>query len=633
MKHNKRGLLAAVTSPPVKSSKVTGGANGMPSGFKDEEIDEVREGNSLVDVVSEYLTLGKKGRYYWGLCPFHKEKTPSFKVDPALQLYHCFGCQEGGNVFTFLMRVEGLDFPEAVKSLADRIGYRLSYEAQRESGRSTLKLKALEAHRKAADFYHDFLMKGNQAQLARDYLKNRGFGAEVISRYKIGFAAPDWDRLFKLLSGEGFDSEVLTQSGLVIKGEKGFYDRFRGRVVFPILDAKSRPVAFGGRALGDETPKYINSPETPIYHKGALLYGLPQARSDVVSSAGVLVAEGYTDVVALAQAGFRNVVGTLGTAFTLDQVELLSRYADRIYLVFDADAAGVAAAERSQTFMSEFKLPGYERIGDLTGKKAEVLVVVLPEGTDPADYIGQSGAKAFESLIDGARPLVDFCIERVLARYDLDRTSEKIRAGQEAVALISNLPVPMAQEGYLKQLSSRLSLSLESLVLELKRRRGDQGKRLQESGPAACSNTGKARAEKEMLQLLLQRPDLGELADNLDEEHFADPANRGLYIRWRNFARSPDTGGDFFADLEGDTLTLASELALSTPPADKDGVKGYFEQLSVKLKEQALGRKICHLKQELKDLEKKEDEERYDSVFRELIALETARKHLRYNVF
>lgn len=602
----------------------------MVKGFREEEVDEVRERNDLGEVVSDYVTLKKKGRYLWGVCPFHKEKTPSFKVDPALQLYHCFGCQQGGNVFTFVMQLEGLDFPEAVKMLADRAGYQLSYESRKQSGQSAVKLKAFEAHQKAAVFYHQLLLKGEAAADARDYLEGRGFGSGVIEDFKIGYAPRDWDKLFKHLNAAGWQARDVVDSGLAIRGEKGFYDRFRARVVFPILDLKGRPVAFGGRTITGDEPKYMNSPETPIYHKGSQLYGLFQAKAEIVKTREVLVVEGYTDVVALAQAGYRNVVGTLGTAFTEKQVDLLARYADRIYLVFDADTAGSAAVERSQNFMSEFQVPGYERIGDLTGKKSEVLVVVLPEGKDPADQVSEGGPESLRLLMRSAQALADFCIDQALGRYDLERTSEKVRAAEDALLIISKLPGLVAQEEYLKKLSDRLGASPGSLMQELKKvaKKKREGKGGVDAVPARP--TTRSRAEREMLQFVLHQPERAEL-DELAEEHFADPVHRDLFSSWSSVSKKRSTG-EFIRDLEGESLKLASELALSPPHVDEEDLEGYFKQLLTRLKEQALGRKIVSLRQELRRLEEEKDKERYDTVFRELVVLETERKHLRYNV-
>ncbi|MCL4499559.1 MAG: DNA primase, partial [Chloroflexi bacterium] len=281
--------------------------------IKEDDINAVRERADLIQIVSENVTLRKKGKYFWGCCPFHSEKTASFKVDPALQLYHCFGCGEGGNVFTYVMKTEHLDFADAVAGVAERIGYTLRYEGgRRQDGAKKLQ----DLNEQALRFYQYMLTKSDAGKRGLEYFRKRGFTNKIIADFALGYAATAWDALTKNLIKRGAEPGDLIAAGLVLKGDRGLYDRFRGRVMFPIKDLRGRTVAFGGRVLGTETPKYLNSPETALFKKSGMLYGLYQAKNVIVKEGTALVVEGYTDVIALHQAGIKTAVATLGTAFT-----------------------------------------------------------------------------------------------------------------------------------------------------------------------------------------------------------------------------------------------------------------------------------------------------------------------------
>ncbi|MDI7252305.1 MAG: DNA primase, partial [Actinomycetota bacterium] len=284
--------------------------------IRDEDIERLREQVDIVEVISEYVQLKKAGRLFKGLCPFHDEKTPSFMVDPAKQLYHCFGCGEGGDVFTFLRKREGLGFREAVERLASRVGFTLHYQggARESGGPDSRRARLYRINQWAAEVYHRVLLEGEEGEAARRYLKSRGIDEESVCIFGLGFAPPRWDFLYRQAMRRGFEVQDFLASGLGLRGEKGVYDRFRGRVIFPIRDLQDRVVAFGGRTLGDEQPKYLNSPETPVYVKSRHLYALNLSRREIVKEGFAVLVEGYTDVILLWQHGIRNVAATLGTA-------------------------------------------------------------------------------------------------------------------------------------------------------------------------------------------------------------------------------------------------------------------------------------------------------------------------------
>ncbi len=424
--------------------------------IREEDVEEVRVRNDIVEIISEYVSLKKAGRQLKGLCPFHKEKTPSFMVDPAKQLYHCFGCGEGGNIFTFLMKMDNLDFPETARQLADRCGYQLQIDISPDQKKAkTLKDKIYKINSLARDFFHYLLTKREEGQKARDYLIDRGYSPELIREFKLGYAPNQWEGLLSFLNKKGYSQSEIEKAGLIIKGARGsFYDRFRNRLMFPIDDIRGRVIGFGGRILDeDEGPKYINSPETIVFQKGRNLYGLYKAKSDIVKDNKVAVVEGYTDVISLYQKEINYAVATLGTAFTDDQAELLERFTENIYLIFDADLAGQKAAERGREFISNNL--------DLLGRsKIAISVVSLPPGNDPADYIAQNSKRDFESLISKSTSLIDFILDNEIEKFDLEKTEERRKAAVSSLEVIANLGSELAREEYLKRIADRLSFSI-----------------------------------------------------------------------------------------------------------------------------------------------------------------------------
>jgi DNA primase len=337
----------------------------------EDKIEEVRTASDIVDVISAYVRLKRRGKSYVGLCPFHKEKTPSFHVTPDKQMFYCFGCQEGGNVFSFLMKTEKVSFIEAVKTLANRAGIELPVYDAPQAG-STQNEQLFRANMIAARFYHRSLTETTEGEFAMQYLRNRGFTGETIKKFELGYAPRGWQSLINHAAEKGVETDYLEKAGLVSKrDDDSFYDRFRGRVLFPIFSTSGRIVAFAGRQLyeDDALAKYINTPETPIYQKGKLLYGLSMNRDDIRKQTYAILVEGYTDLISMYQSGIQNVVASSGTALTEDQIRLLARYAPTVVIVYDADSAGSTAALRGVELILERGL--------------DVKIAQLPEGKIP----------------------------------------------------------------------------------------------------------------------------------------------------------------------------------------------------------------------------------------------------------
>ncbi|NCO65484.1 MAG: DNA primase [Candidatus Aquicultor secundus] len=596
--------------------------------IKDEDVNAVRERSNIVDVVSDYVALKKKGRLFWGLCPFHQEKTASFKVDPAAQLFHCFGCGEGGNVFSFVMKVEHLEFPEAVGLLADRVGYELHYDTK-SAPESLKKSRILEANRFASMFYQYILLKTNEGSRGRLYLKKRGLNDDVVKRYGLGLAPQAWSSVGNYLAKKGFSQAELVEAGLVIKGSKGYYDRFRARLIFPITDIRGRVIAFGGRIIDSGEPKYLNSPETPVYHKSSTLYGLHVAKNEIVRLGTVLVVEGYTDVIALAQAGISNVVATLGTAFTAEHMKLLKRFAERVILVFDADTAGIKAAESVGSYLSEFRLPKMEALRDLEEGSAsgiDVRVVILPHKQDPADYIGSHSADSFRKLVDDAEPFFDFYLTREVDKYNISEIRQKEQAAVAGFKLIATLEHPASQKAYLSKIAQRLGLDEEALTVKFNA--------MFKRGAAVRSEAKETlldpqeKTERIILHLALKYPEIrGKIPEEIDESYFVFPAHARLFTVLKDIG-----GGTFDAgvlvNIDRRLGAKATELFMIELGYEEENLSKYFEDILISLKDFHYTRQINKLKQELQFSMLKKDEAEHGA-FEELMALEAKRRDLR----
>lgn len=463
--------------------------------FSEDLLEQVRGANPIYDVVSDYVSLKKSGRNYMGLCPFHGEKTPSFTVNQERQIFHCFGCGEGGNVIGFIMKREGLSFPEAVRFLAARRGIALPEYSPGRPEEKGLKERLLEANAAAAGVFKANLL-GPSGRQALAYLERRSITAATREEFGIGWAIPGRDHLFRELVKKGFTQQELLQAGLAAQREAGgVADRFRGRVVFPIHDVAGRVVGFGGRLLAEGEPKYLNSPETPLYHKSDVLYGLHRSKEFIRREGVGIIVEGYFDLITAVQAGVANVVATSGTALTDGHAALMRRFAERWVVVFDGDAAGIRAAKRS---LEVFVAHGLFARG-----------VLLPDGADPDSFIRAQGAAAFHGLVGKADDLMDFFLRRTLQEHRLDTIEGKVTAVRETVPLLAKVRDRVAQADYLARAARSLGVKEDVLWSEV---RGAGAKSAAGAGVAAAAPKplpGQAkvpRAEEDLIKALLAHP-------------------------------------------------------------------------------------------------------------------------------
>ncbi len=428
--------------------------------FPEDLIEEIRVNNDIVDVISEYVKLDKKGKNYFGRCPFHNEKTASFSVEPVKQIFNCFGCGKGGNVIHFIMGIENLDFPEALKLLADRakISIPETNTGVQDDAQARLKKELLEINIEAARFFHNNLMnEKNKAPLA--YLLDRRIERQTIIKFGLGYAADSFDSLHRHLKSNGHSEKAIISSGLVIFKEetKKIYDRFRGRVMFPIFDIRGNVIAFGGRVMDSSQPKYMNSPETEVYHKGKHLYAMNFAKNACAKQ--IILAEGYMDVISLHQSGIINAVAPLGTALTENQGKLLKKYTEEIVLSFDSDNAGQAAALRSLDLLNE--------IG------CNVKVLTIPSGKDPDEFIKTRGVDEFRRLVSKARNLVDFKLDLLDNKIDTTTNDGKVKFIDNAMVILGKIDNNVERELYVTKLSKEIGVSEQSIYSELaKRQRG-----------------------------------------------------------------------------------------------------------------------------------------------------------------
>ncbi len=411
-----------------------------------ESIDRVRDAADIVEIVSGHTDLRRQGERFVGLCPFHEERTPSFSVEPREKLYYCFGCEAGGDVFDFLGEKEGLDFPDAVESLADRFGVEIERDSEDPAAEKERRRRARlgQLLDRTASFYAGFLWDSPKAAKAREYLTGRGLGTDTLKAFGIGYSPSAWDQVLTRGQRAGFSVEELVAAGLAQKGRKGgHYDRFRSRIMFPVRDPRGRVQGFGARALSaDSQPKYLNSPEGTLYRKGRTLFGIDRARGPIARSSQAIVVEGYTDVLALHGAGFERAVAVMGTAITPEQLGLLAGHAEEVVLAMDADRAGREAMLRAQ------------RVA--VGRNVRLRVAAMPEGEDPADMIGTGATDRFRSLVEEAEELPAFHVHAIVAEADLSSAGGRDRALDEAVPVIAAMPESISRDEMMRELADRL---------------------------------------------------------------------------------------------------------------------------------------------------------------------------------
>lgn len=428
--------------------------------YSQELVEEIRTQNDIVEVISSYIPLKQKGGSYFGLCPFHNEGTPSFSVSPEKQLYYCFGCGAAGNVFSFVMQMENCDFVEALKRLADRANIAIAETEYSKEAAQEEKLRAdlFEIHKVAGRFYHQVLQE-EEGKTALDYLEKRQVTPSMQRKFGLGFSPEGKDRLYNVLKEKGFSEKAMLKSGLVMENKygKGYHDRFYGRLMFPIFDVQGRVIGFGGRIMEKGEPKYLNSPETPLFNKKRTLYGLNFARSSKKKE--IILVEGYMDMISIYQAGFHNVAASLGTAFNVEHATVLKKFVTDIILIFDSDTAGETAALRA--------------IPILVGAGFRVKVLQVPNGKDPDEFIKQNGSVEFSKLLVNAKSYMAFQIDCSKKKYNMENTEQKMIFTKEAAQMLSKLDSPIERDVYAKEISVQTGIAENAIVGEILKIKGN----------------------------------------------------------------------------------------------------------------------------------------------------------------
>jgi DNA primase len=582
---------------------------------------EIKSKLPVVDVVGETVALKRAGSAYKGLCPFHAEKTPSFIVSPERESWHCFGCGEGGDIFTFLMRRDGLDFREALARLAEKAGVELSERTAKEDRRKRRLREALEG---AIAWYREVLLQAHQAERARAYLDERGLSAETLERFTIGYAPNTWDALTRRLIGRGFNNDELIGAGLASASNRGgVIDKFRGRIIIPIRDASGRAVGLGGRIMpGAEGPKYLNSPAGPLFDKSRTLYGIDLAKNAIRREKLAVIVEGYTDVMAAHQAGFANVVASLGTALTAGQIELATRYADGVALAYDVDLAGEAATQRGLL----------EELGP-DQSVSKVRVVRIPAGKDPDELI-RTDPDAWRRAVAEAKPVIEYFIDRTAADVGLDSVAGKRELTGRVLALLKRVGDPIERNLYLQRLAQLVGVEERVLAEALQR----EPVRRTAPRPAAGAAEAPVRAqlpplEVEALSLLLRYPGL---ARELPEEGLPlrDATAASLAAAWRaHLAQANGTATDaaalerFVAGLDPATAELARDLLarLAFPDGDQqldaDTAGRVLRTTLLRLRIQRLDEDLRDGRLLLEEAQRDGDQARLEAIEKRLIQL------------
>jgi DNA primase len=493
-------------------------------------ITEVKQRLDVVELVSEYVTLQKAGRNFKGLCPFHSEKHPSFFVFPEQQSWHCFGaCGTGGDIFAFIMKKEGIDFGQALRHLAQRGGITLGPLEVTSKAEDEKKEKLFQINEAVAEYYHHLLSSTRTGEAARRYLAGRKVTPETIKDFRLGFSPDAWETIKNYLSGKDYTEKELVEAGLVIeKEEGGSYDRFRNRLMFPICDIQGRVTGFGARVLDDSLPKYINSPQTPIFDKGNSLYGIDKAKSVIRKKNLVIIVEGYMDVLTAHQHGWQNVVGSMGTSLTDKQVEGIKRLTNNITLALDADLAGEEATLRGKAILAY--------------SNAEANVMLLPPGKDPDEVIRED-LTLWQKLVEQAMPILDFAFQSVISKVDINKARDKSLAVQKLLPSIQEIKDPVQQSHYLRKLARELKIEESAIKAALReskvgRKKPQLGKPTEQSHLARQFVS--SPVEERCLALLLQYPELRPSAQELSPEHFESTENREVFVKWQRSSAISD---------------------------------------------------------------------------------------------
>ena len=596
----------------------------MPGRIRNDDIALVRDKSRIDEVVREHVALKSAGSSLKGLCPFHDEKTPSFHVTPSKGFWYCFGCGEGGDVFSFIQKVEHSTFSEAVEKLANKYNISLRYEENYTNPNTGQRSKVLEANKLASEFYQNNL-ESPEAEIGRKFLKERGFDKNSAQLFNIGYANKNWDNLTKFLKQKGFTEQELVFAGLSITGQKGTYDRFRGRLIWPIKDASGEVVGFGARRLfdDDQGPKYLNTPETLVYKKSQVLYGLDQAKKEITSKKQVVIVEGYTDVMACHLSGVKTAVATCGTAFGEDHARILRRFlmdeeqfTGEIIYTFDGDEAGQKAALKAFNLDQTFS--------------TRTFVAIEKNGLDPCDLRQKSGNDAIVALIASKVPLFEFVIKNAISKFDLNNAEGRVLALKAAAPIVSNIKDKALKPEYVRLLAGWLGIEINSVEQAVK----DNNRQIRTVAVAPQNNQNnkeniESSIEKEALKLIFQFPLLvSEWIKQINVETFTQSKFRELFEVLEKIVVSDDLIVKLLEENEDEEFkNIIAALSVEDFKAIVD--KKYVDSIFARLLELSTSRTIADLKSQLQRLEPETNSKDHDKMFQDLLELEEYRRALR----
>lgn len=562
------------------------------SRIPDSVIEQIQNATDVVGLVQSYVPLKRAGANFKGVCPFHSEKTPSFMVSPTKQIYHCFGCGVGGNVFHFLMAMEKMSFVEAVRELAQKANIPIP-ETSSPQPQNSFQKTYYELCQSAARFYTRVLHRHPQAM---EYLKKRGLSTETIELFQLGYIPKAWSELMDAAKKKGFTPQQLERAGLAIQGRSGWHDRFVERIIFPICDIKGRPIAFGGRAVGDAMPKYLNSPETEFFKKRNTLYGLNWTKGEIIKKEQVLVLEGYMDLISLYQAGFKHCAATLGTALTTDHVRLLTRFAQEIIISYDGDKAGEDASLRGIDLFVK------------TG--AQVRILKLPDGFDPDTFILQKGADAFQKLIDSAPFFLDYKLDKLCQQHDPSTPYGQRDIARGMLSLISRIEDELLRNAWLKKCAERLRMS-EKVLLEQLHKGSDRPAAAEvQQPPAEVKEPDLLSVEAELLRLLFEKPEWAlEACQQLEPADFKDPYLGRCFVKIQELVSKGVWNGvhSLISGME-DSENVSFLSALSAREMETENLQESFQRTLTRLRRIRLEREIETLNRELIECERTRQE-------------------------
>ncbi|SHI89261.1 DNA primase [Lutispora thermophila] len=591
--------------------------------FSEELVSEILEKNDIVDVISQYMNLKKRGRNYVGLCPFHSEKTPSFNVSQDKQLFYCFGCGEGGNVSTFIQKIERMSYPESLRFLAERAGIEIRENlSEKESEKAKKKQLLINISREAARFFYKNLNKNPQAM---KYLYNRGLSRDIIRRFGLGYSLNSWEGLKNFMAAKGIDPEYLYSAGLLVKrnNNEGYYDRFRNRIMFPIIDLKGNVIAFGGRVMDDSKPKYLNSPDTPIYNKGHNIYALNLVKQ-IKDLKNIIVVEGYMDAISLHQYGINNAVASLGTAFTEQQAKLLKRYADEIIIAYDSDVAGQTATLRGLAILEK--------------EGCNVKVIRLPKGKDPDEYIRKEGLDAFKNLVENSMSLVEYKIHNLKQNINIQEIEGRVKFVKQLATILNTIDSPAEVDAYIKKYSREMQINEAAIYDELNRikKRHTNGNNRHNivdrtSGINVTISkkaiSGEFIAEKKLLNMCFQDKSKAEyIFRQINPDYFSNQLNQRIaeIINLKIKEGKMISAGEIIIHLDNEeSIKKAAEVFnIELSSYDFELIDSYID----KLRQAHIRKRIEELTKKMNEYYEIGDKDKSNELFKEIMELQKKKK-------